>query len=108
MIQHKIYFSDATYNKMYEDGYLGYANIIFEKALNREEIFNIRIQKIFYIVDEDLKQRIDKAIEYIENNSLYDIEYDEDIYENKTYMSGVNDEIASRKLLDILKGSDKE
>ena len=98
MIQQKIYFTDATYNRMYEDGYLGYANIIFEKALHRGEIFDIGKQKHFYIVDEDLKQRIEKAIEYIEElddneNSYgdYDIHYQ-----------------VKKELLDILKGSDKE
>lgn len=56
----------------------------------------------------NLQQEKEKAIEYIENNSLYDIEYDEDIYENNTYMSGANDEIASRDLLNILKGKEDE
>lgn len=61
--------------------------------------------------DKEIKRLnniIKRAIEYIENNSLYEIQYDEDIYENNVYMSGASDEIASRDLLDILKGSDKE
>ena len=106
MIQQKIYFSQATYKIMYEDGYLGTANIVFEKSLDKEEIFNIGKQSDFYIVDEDLKQRIDKAIEYIENNDLYELEYNEDIYENTENLWGANDEIARNDLLDILKGCD--
>ena len=97
MIQQKIYFTDATYNRMYEDGYLGNANIIFEKALCKEEIFNIGKIKSFYIVDEDLKQRIDKAIEYIEQKKLQPR-----LRTANTYS------LQERQLLDILKGSDKE
>ena len=86
MIQQKIYFSEANYKKMFDDGYLGTANIVFEKALHKEDIFSIGKQSHFYIVDEDLKQRIDKAIEYIENSDKYDF--------------------SKCELLDILTGSD--
>ena len=94
MIQQKIYFTDATYNRMYEDGYLGNANIIFEKALCKGEIFDIGKQSHFYIVDEDLKQRIDKAIETLE-----EYVHDGDIVR----IGGIENYV-----LDILKGSDKE
>ena len=97
MIQQKIYFTDATYNRMYEDGYLGNANIIFEKALCKGDIFNIQRQSHFYIVNEDLKQRIDKAIEYIETNKQHIEEY---VY----HWGSVEDYLY--ELLDILKGSD--
>lgn len=96
MIQQKIYFSEATYNKMFEDGYLGTANIIFEKTLHKGEIFDIGKQRHFYIVDEDLKQRIDKAIEYLEN---------EGIDENTKNYYCCND-VDGVDLYKILKGSD--
>lgn len=97
MIQQKIYFTDATYNRMYEDGYLGNANIIFEKALQRGEIFDIGKQKHFYIVDEDLKQRIDKAIEYLEDHTY-----------NKNGECGYTSDWDVRELYDILKGKEDE
>ena len=53
--------------------------------------------------NEELTKRIDKAIEYIENNSLYETEYDYD-YEENSYLSGIDDEIAKKDLLNILKG----
>lgn len=103
MIQQKIYFSEASYKKMIEDGYLGTANIIFEKTLHKEEIFNIGKQSHFYIVDEDLKQRIDKAIEYIEKDmKRILIPFDEFVIWDDT---NVENEI--NKLLDILKGKDE-
>ena len=56
--------------------------------------------------EDKLQERIDKAIEYIENNSLYDEEYDYN-YEEEMYLSGIDDEVAKKDLLDLLKG-DKE
>jgi hypothetical protein len=56
--------------------------------------------------NHQLKDRINKAVEYIENNSLYDEEYDYN-YEEEMYLSGIDDEVAKRDLLDLLKG-DKE
>ena len=50
-------------------------------------------------------EKINKAIEYIENNSLYETEYDYD-YEENSYLSGIDDEIAKKDLLEILKGED--
>ena len=110
MIQQKIYFTDATYNRMYEDGYLGNANIIFEKALCRGEIFDIGKTKSFYIVDEDLKQRINKAIETI-NLMIYKGYTISNKETARSYMAtGENSEfgVRAKELLDILKGSDKE
>ena len=52
-----------------------------------------------------LQNRINKAIEYIENNSLYETEYDYD-YEENSYLSGIDDEIAKKDLLKILKGEE--
>lgn len=65
---------------------------------------------ISFIVKEDFKpsyetleHRIDKAIEYIENNSLYKEEIDYDYEETPIYV-GCNDIKAREELLDILKG----
>lgn len=49
------------------------------------------------------KEVIDKAIDYIENHSLYEEEYDYD-YEENSYLSGIDDETAKKDLLKILKG----
>ena len=53
------------------------------------------------------KEVIDKAIEYIENNSLYEEEYDYD-YEENSYLSGIDDETAKKDLLKILRGETNE
>ena len=53
------------------------------------------------------KEVIDKAIEYIENNSLYEEEYDYD-YEENSYLSGIDDETAKKDLLKILRGGINE
>ena len=53
--------------------------------------------------NKKLKEVIEKAIEYLENNSLYEEEYDYD-YEENSYLSGIDDETAKKELLDILKG----
>ena len=50
-------------------------------------------------------EKINKAIEYIENNSLYETEYDYD-YEENSYLSGIDDEIAKKDLLEILRSED--
>ena len=55
----------------------------------------------------ELSMRINKAIEYINNNSLYEEEYDYD-YEENIHLSGINDTKARNDLLNILQGSDKE
>lgn len=50
-----------------------------------------------------LKDRIDKAIEYIENNDLYtqDIDYD---YDDNMVLSPPTDELERKELLKILRG----
>ena len=67
-----------------------------------------------YITDTDLiyenyilSQVIDKAIKYIENNSLYEEEYDYD-YEENSYLSGIDDETAKKEILKILRGEINE
>ena len=57
--------------------------------------------------NQELKEAIDKAIEYIENNSLYEEEYDYD-YEENSYLSGIDDETAKKDLLKILRGGINE
>ena len=57
--------------------------------------------------NKKLKELIDKAIEYIENNSLYEEEYDYD-YEENSYLSGIDDETAKKDLLKILRGETNE
>ena len=52
--------------------------------------------------NKQLKDKIDKAIEYLENHSLYEEEYDYD-YEENSYLSGIDDETAKKDLLKILK-----
>ena len=53
--------------------------------------------------NQRLQERINKAIEYIENNPLYEEEYDYD-YEENSYLSGIDDETAKKDLLKILRG----
>lgn len=56
-------------------------------------------------IDADLK--IERAIDYIENHSLYETEYDYD-YEENSYLSGIDDETAKKDLLEILKGDNND
>ena len=58
-------------------------------------------------INKKYKEVIDKAIEYIENNSLYEEEYDYD-YEENSYLSGIDDETAKKDLLKILRGGINE
>ena len=68
------------------------------------KIYATDIEAIKHLILENQKYKevIDKAIEYIENNSLYEEEYDYD-YEENSYLSGIDDETAKKDLLDILK-----
>ncbi len=66
------------------------------------------VDKLKYITNEFiiLKQRIDKAIEYVENNQLYEdlSEYDDEVIN----FSWVDDLKATKELLSILRGEDNE
>ena len=62
------------------------------------------IQKYLEYIDER-DERINKSIDYIENHSLYEEEYDYD-YEENSYLSGIDDETAKKDLLKILKGEE--
>ena len=72
-------------------------NILFNAFNKNVEIIPIPEEVL------ELQQRIDKAIEYIENHSLYEEEYDYD-YEENSYLSGIDDKVAKTDLLEILKG----
>lgn len=56
---------------------------------------------------EEYKSRIEKAVEYIENNSLYDeiLDYD---YEENPYISYTTDDYVKDILLNILSGDNNE
>ena len=75
----------------------------------RPEMLNENAKRLFEaimkIADErdDLQQRIDKAIEYVSNNSLYEQDYDYD-YEENLVEYPPSDEQTRKILLDILKG----
>lgn len=72
--------------------------------INKKQYHGLSRDLLDYI--RDLEKRINKAVEYIENNSLYDEEYDYN-YEEEMYLSGIDDEVAKKDLLSLLKG-DKE
>ena len=80
-------------------------------SVNEEDIQNLincykkDIEYIMQLEKENQKYKevIDKAIEYIENNPLYEEEYDYD-YEENSYLSGIDDETAKKDLLKILRG----
>ena len=62
------------------------------------------IRKNETVLINELKQKediINKAKEYIINNSLYEEEYDYD-YEENIYLSGIHDDDVRRILLEIL------
>ena len=84
-------------------------NRLVNSALKLNDIVNhlvaeLEIRKGVAKVRQD---KIDKAIEYIENNSLYEQDYDYD-YEENLIEYPPNDEKATKELLDILRGEDKE
>ena len=80
----------------------------YERTYNE----NRALREKQYITDTDLiyenyilSRAINKAIEYLENNSLYEEEYDYD-YEENSYLSGIDDETAKKDLLEILREED--
>ena len=68
-----------------------------------EEAKRIFQKYLEYIDERD--ERINKAIKYIENNSLYEEKYDYD-YEENSYLSGIDDKTAKKDLLEILREED--
>ena len=93
---------------MIEVNYNEYKETIAENMKLIQE--NHKLKEEFYLMRTNASQlakRIDKAIEYIENNDLYEQDEDYDYEEN--LVLGVPDDSEPRKiLLEILKGSDKE
>ena len=71
------------------------------KGLQENQNSLLKIMKQY----EDYKLRVDKAIEYIENNDLYEQDYDYD-YEENMVEYPPSDEQAKKDLLEILKGSE--
>ena len=73
----------------------------YERTYNE----NRALREKQYITDTNLiyenyilSRAINKAIEYMKNNSLYETEYDYD-YEENSYLSGIDDETAKKDLL---------
>lgn len=101
------------------DNYLGikeYENIQLKQKIEEleEEIIDLRAdygtkvqieRDLFQDAYLEKKEIIDKAIEYIENKSLYKEVVDYDYEENPIYV-GANDEEAREDLLEILKGEE--
>lgn len=92
-------------NLQQENEKLKAINAEYER-LNKEKGRNFKITTVeTYNINELLsyKSRIDKAVEYIINNSLHNFVYDdEELYEI------VSDYKAKKDLLNILQGSDEE
>lgn len=85
------YKNDGTPNFMVKGGVK--ANIVFNNTMSYDEFKKIRDNTYFYLTNEDYKSRIDKAVEYIEDNST------------ETHLLKSFD---IDMLLDILKGEDNE
>ena len=77
-----------------------------EDLENLYETYELSIKNLIN-KNKELQDRIDKTIEYIENNDLYtqDIDYD---YDDNMVLSPPTDELERKELLDILKGEDNE
>ena len=81
---------------------------IFKNIETEEKAFKFKD----YI--KDLQQKVEQlenirkeAIEYVNDNSLYEEEYDYDYdYEENIYLTGIDDEQAKKDLLNILNKGD--
>ena len=75
--------------------------------MNKEELLKGGLDDVYRKSYYDLKARINKAIDYIENNDLYtqDIDYD---YDDNMVLSPPTDELERKELLEILRGEDNE
>lgn len=79
-----------------------------ENAIERAEMNHERLKDMVhdqYDEIEKLKERIGKAIKYIEEHSLYEQDYDFD-YEENLVEYPPSDEQTKKDLLAILKGSE--
>ena len=97
-MKYKIYFTDTHWKRVGQEHYFGTGNIVFETALEKETIYELGAKRNLFIVDEDLQERINKAIEYIEHAQNYGT-MAQVMPHLKPYINGDD-------LLDILKGSD--
>ena len=95
---------DLTYQLAMEKAELGEANDSVVWWCNRYKAVQRELEEHKKC---KLKQRIKNAIDYIENNSLYEeiLDYD---YEENPYVSYTTDEYVKDKLLNILNGEDNE
>lgn len=73
MKQYKVYLNDLDYitltdanNKLTDKGMIK-SNIIFYDKVKFEDLEKIRTETFWYLVNENLQERIDKALEYIED-----------------------------------------
>lgn len=77
---------------------------------NVEEILLVPESTINFIVKENelLRERIEKALSYIEDNDLYDEDWDYNYenYEEELEYRGTDDATAREDLIAILKGED--
>ena len=89
-----------------EDGntiHIGNLDKLQYTELESASILLLRTEISLQQENQKYKEVIDKAIKYLENNSLYEEEYDYD-YEENSYLSGIDDETAKKDLLKILRG----
>lgn len=77
---------------------------------NVEEILLVPKSTMDFIVKENetLRERIEKALSYIEDNELYDVDWDYNYenYEEELEYRGTDDATAREDLIAILKGED--
>lgn len=77
---------------------------------NVEEILLVPKSTINFIVkeNESLRERIEKALSYIEDNDLYNVDWDYNYenYEEELEYRGTDDATAREDLIAILKGEE--
>lgn len=77
---------------------------------NVEEIILVPESTINFIVkeNESLRERIEKALSYIEDNDLYNVDWDYNYenYEEELEYRGTDDATAREDLIAILKGEE--
>lgn len=122
----KLELLKEEFTKQIKDGYILNLSMVLLDEFENLKIENNQLKENYertynenralrqkqYITDTDLiyenyilSRAINKAIEYIESNSLYEEEYDYD-YEENSYLSGIDDETAKKDLLKILREED--
>ena len=79
---------------------------MYKLAGDNDLYYYEQIQEIIDYIAE-LEMKIDKAVEYIENNTLYTEDYDYDEEDNLVWQ-GAYDYKAREELLNILNGEDNE